>query len=219
MPATTIHDGHRPCSRCREIKLISAANFHRNARKTDGFSATCRECFKAIDRKRNQQRKVKRSAQSKAHYEKTRERKLALSAAWKAANRRRSYALDARSLRKRLARDPVFKFSRQISKSIRRTMNGLKRGKRWEIIVGYIVHELRQHLEAQFEDWMTWDNYGTWWHIDHRRPIAAFGLPSMASKDEIVARAKECWALSNLRPLEAKANMRKGARWDASPDL
>lgn len=98
-------------------------------------------------------------------------------------------------------------------------MNGLKRGKRWEALLGYTVHDLRAHLEAQFTQPMSWENYGTYWQIDHIKPIAAFGLPSKAQTEEIMEKAIACWALSNLQPLEARANASKGARWQDSPEM
>lgn len=42
---------------------------------------------------------------------------------------------------------------------------------------------------------------------DHARPIASFNFNSPDDKE-----FKDCWALSNLRPLEAKENMSKGSR-------
>lgn len=59
---------------------------------------------------------------------------------------------------------------------------------------------------------MNWENYGgrsddsrqTWW-IDHIKPQSQFLYESI--EDPLF---KECWDLSNLRPLEKKANMSKG---------
>lgn len=78
-----------------------------------------------------------------------------------------------------------------------------KNGQSWQNLVGYSVHELRRHIEAQLPPEWTWDNYGPVWVIDHKRPVASFDLPR---------QVKECWALSNLRPLEKMENHRKGAK-------
>jgi hypothetical protein len=75
-------------------------------------------------------------------------------------------------------------------------------------LIGCTITELRQHLEAQFTDGMTWHNYGKdGWHIDHIRPCASFDLSDSEQQ-------RQCFHYSNLQPLWALDNIRKGARWD-----
>jgi len=60
---------------------------------------------------------------------------------------------------------------------------------------------------------MTWDNHGTGkngkgmkeWHIDHIIPCCKFNL----SKDE---EQRKCFHYSNLQPLWASDNMKKGGK-------
>lgn len=73
-------------------------------------------------------------------------------------------------------------------------------------LIGCSIPQVRKHLESQFIDGMTWDNHGDW-HIDHIKPCAAFDL---TNEDE----QRECFHYSNLQPLWASENMRKGAKWD-----
>ncbi len=75
-------------------------------------------------------------------------------------------------------------------------------------LLGYTKYELKDHLESQFTDGMSWDNMSEW-HIDHIRPVASFNYTTTECED-----FKKCWALSNLQPLWAKDNMSKGNRWD-----
>lgn len=75
-------------------------------------------------------------------------------------------------------------------------------------LLGYTKYELRDHLESQFTDGMSWDNMGEW-HIDHIRPIASFDYDSTDHPD-----FKKCWALNNLQPLWAEDNLRKNDKWD-----
>jgi hypothetical protein len=72
-------------------------------------------------------------------------------------------------------------------------------------LLGCSTDELRIHLQKQFKRGMTWKNYGTAWHIDHKEPCASFDL----SKPEEQAR---CFHFSNLQPLWAAANSEKRAR-------
>lgn len=78
-----------------------------------------------------------------------------------------------------------------------------KGGKGWQEILGYSADELRRHLERQFLPGMNWENYGQW-HIDHILPVASFSFTSPDDDD-----FKACWAITNLRPLWAKDNIRK----------
>lgn len=69
----------------------------------------------------------------------------------------------------------------------------------------YSPKDLRARLEVQFKPGMGWHNYGDW-HIDHRIPIAR-----MVAKGE--TRQNIIHALSNLQPMWAEDNFKKGARW------
>jgi len=97
--------------------------------------------------------------------------------------------------------------------------NSSKKGKSCLKYLPFTIEELKNHLESHFDIWMTWENHGvyrintwddndpsTWvWHIDHIIPCDA--LPYTSMEDE---NFKKCWALSNLRPLSAKENIKKG---------
>jgi hypothetical protein len=73
-------------------------------------------------------------------------------------------------------------------------------------VLGYSWADLRAHLEAQFLDGMTWENWATVWELDHIKPVSLFHYTSVA--DPLFL---ECWALSNLRPLWRDANAKKSA--------
>jgi hypothetical protein len=103
--------------------------------------------------------------------------------------------------------DPKFRLDGNITTLLSISLKGKKAGKRWEELVGYTIKELMEHLEKQFDDKMTWDNYGSYWWLDHIKPVSLFHY---SSPTELSFR--ECWALKNLRPLEKAANMKKGNR-------
>lgn len=62
---------------------------------------------------------------------------------------------------------------------------------------------LRGRLESFFRPGMTWDNYGPIWHVDHIRPCSSFDLTHLSQQ-------RECFHYSNLQPLFAVDNLRKG---------
>jgi hypothetical protein len=84
---------------------------------------------------------------------------------------------------------------------------GAKQGRHWECLVSFTLSQLKTHLEKRFDDKMSWDNYGAYWHIDHKIPVAAFNFNVPEDLD-----FKRCWALNNLQPLESKENQRKSAK-------
>lgn len=90
----------------------------------------------------------------------------------------------------------------KIRRSFRTRVRDLLSGKQKSSLkLPYSSAELRLHLERQFVGSMSWENYGTYWHIDHIVPLSQF------APDDGVA-----WCLSNLRPLEAKKNLEKSDR-------
>jgi hypothetical protein len=69
-------------------------------------------------------------------------------------------------------------------------------------LVGCSTEFLKEHLEKQFKNNMSWDNYGTW-HVDHIIPLS-----SAKNTEEL---NKLCH-YTNLQPLWAQENMSKGSK-------
>jgi len=122
----------------------------------------------------------------------------------------------------KLATDPIFKFKEYFSNLFRYSMTRNKLSKNNKStfeFLGYSLDELKNHIEKQFESWMTWENQGaydhvvwndddpsTWkWQLDHIQPQSTFTFSSIQDED-----FKKCWTLENLRPLSAKQNYLDG---------
>lgn len=60
-------------------------------------------------------------------------------------------------------------------------------------------------IASQFKRGMKWENYGSIWHIDHIEPLARFDVSDQNDM-------KRAWHYSNLRPLKAAENLKKGAK-------
>lgn len=69
-------------------------------------------------------------------------------------------------------------------------------------LLGCSIEYLKYHLEFQFKQGMSWDNYGKW-HIDHKIPCASFDLSDPEQQ-------KICFHYTNLQPLWMLDNVRKG---------
>jgi hypothetical protein len=114
-------------------------------------------------------------------------------------------------LLERLKTDPKFKLDHIVSCSIYKCLKSKGLSKKetgWEKAVGYTVEHLKEYLEKQFDDKMTWENHGTYWHIDHIKPKSLFEYDSVDHPE-----FKKCWSLDNLRPLEAKENLKKSNKY------
>jgi len=85
-------------------------------------------------------------------------------------------------------------------------LKGANKSDTTKSLLGCSVAELKLHLSAQFKPGMTWENYGPVWHVDHIKPCAKFDL---SRSDE----QKKCFHFSNLQPLFAVENIRKGAAY------
>ena len=132
---------------------------------------------------------------------------------WREENRERVRESKRNWEKEKYHTDPCYKLRTLTSKMVRQS---LKEGKGGESMLPYVdwnsYKELKEHLESQFEDWMTWENHGVWhptekrWHIDHIKPQSVL-LEGVTSMDD--PKFRECWALENLRPLEAMENILK----------
>lgn len=111
----------------------------------------------------------------------------------------------------KLKHDKRFMMDGAFSKAIRKELKrrNLRKPKPWEALLGYTAEQLMAHLEALFKPGMTWENYGSHWHIDHIRPKSWFVYETV--EDEAF---RKCWALENLQPLEALENSAKGNRYE-----
>lgn len=165
-------------------------------------------------------------AYRKIYYEKNKLKERAQSTAWekrnpdnkKASNKR--YTTKHRDLIKSKRKSPEYKSRKnerarhrylsdpnyRILKRIRASFTQALRlyGRHPKVcsvtqLVGCTMFELRQYLESKFEPGMTWDNI----HIDHIRPCKFFNFSDPVQQ-------KECFHYSNLQPLFAEDNIRKG---------
>jgi len=112
-----------------------------------------------------------------------------------------------RAVKRKRDSDPMRKIAKRCRSMIRYTLTNPKSKPTFEHF-DFTKEELFAHIESLFTDGMSWDNMSEW-HIDHIRPVASFNFTSEDCED-----FKECWALSNLQPLWASDNSKKGAKWN-----
>ena len=68
-------------------------------------------------------------------------------------------------------------------------------------LIGCTHKELKIHIESQFKNGMTFDNYGEW-ELDHIYPISKFNLDD-------INEVKKCFNYKNIQPLWKLENIKK----------
>ena len=111
--------------------------------------------------------------------------------------------------RNRKATDPLYKLISNFRTAIYQVLkeSNVEKNKSYFDILGYTPEELINHLEKQFKDDMTWDNYGVW-HVDHKLPITSFDIQGMGDEEFM-----KCWCLDNLQPMWGEENIRKSTNY------
>ena len=105
----------------------------------------------------------------------------------------------AARITRRRHEDVQFRLAGNLRNALRRAVKasgGRKPGRTVELL-GCSVAEFKSYIEAQWQEGMSWDNWGRTvdcWQLDHKRPIASFDLT-----DEAQVRA--CFHFSNYQPL------------------
>src|SRR5690554_1419707 len=194
------------CTKCKNS--LPPDMFYRNSQYPDGLHPHCKSCKAEKDRARYQRKKEEICKAQRARHKKNAESYRA-----NARQRYKKRMSDPKERehilrrknewsKQRSKKDPSYRINRSMSREVSRQIR--KGGKGWKDIVGYTLGDLMSHLERQFDSKMSWENYGSYWHIDHIVPKSSFKIKSAGDKEFM-----ECWSLSNLRPLPAILNLKK----------
>ena len=161
-----------------------------------------------------------KSVSDKKYYQKNKEKRLKYFSDWQKENRDylngyhkewRDKNIDRHRKNKRTyektrkANDPIYKLINNFRTAIYQVLkeNNVQKNGHYFDILKYTPEELINHLEKQFKDGMTWDNYGDW-HVDHITPISVHNIVEIGDEEFM-----KCWSLENLQPLWGEENIRK----------
>lgn len=166
------------CVRCHIFKDFSEFNKDKGGKY--GLSSWCRQCQTNYDKIRN--KTDKRKLQNKQNWQK--------------------YG-DIYNLRtkEKYYNNINYRISRVFSTNLVQALKDNKSERQWETLIPYTLQKLKEHLESQFTPEMNWDNYGSYWEIDHIIPKGQFIYKTTEDKE-----FKICWSLANLRPLTITEN-------------
>lgn len=180
-------------------------DFNNRKRSKDGKRTQCRSCENAYSAAWKKQNPEKHAQLNKKSYD-----RLSQSSEWKA--KKAEYwrlmriknpdlfkAIQDRRLNK-IRGTLEYKLS-VASRNLMKRVNTGHNSKK----VSYTAQKLKQRIEFNFRNGMSWDNWGDW-HIDHTKPVKRF-------LDQGITDITIINALCNLRPLWAKDNLSKGAKF------
>ena len=219
------------CPKCKKEKLLSAEFFYRNKSKKSGLCSHCKECILKQVKEYNQRPEVKeRKREYMKRYGKEYRQRPEMKEYMKrygkeyrqkpeVKERRREREKEyyhkpevkervLEYMKEKYKNNPEYRLSSCVRSSLLQSLKKfkLKKEDRTFETLDYTLLELVNHLESQFNERMSWDNYGSYWHLDHIRPVSSFSFKSTDCPE-----FKECWSLSNLQPLEASENISKNS--------
>jgi len=203
----------KKCTKCKQIKILN--DFAKNRRTKSGLSSHCKKCkiiYALISQEKN---KVQRKKYMKEYikYNKNRLKKLQqeryrknriqiLKQAKKYYENNKKEIMRKTKLKRK--NNPSLRLRHVLSNRIHKIITRGDNSILTMQLLDCSIEFFKQHLEKQFKPGMSWNNYGKW-HIDHIIPCARFNLSNPEEQ-------KKCFHYTNLRPLWAEENLRKGSK-------
>ena len=125
---------------------------------------------------------------------------------WRLKNKEYSKKYLSKYEKKRRKIDPNFKLIKNMRTRIWFALKRKYKSKSTIKLLGCSIEECWQHLESKFQPGMTRENHGLW-HVDHIKPCSSFDL-------RCPVQQLACFHYTNLQPLWAIDNIKKGAKYD-----
>ena len=208
-PTSDFYRGRKKCKPCRQA--TSKINYEKNKEKNKEkrklhYQENKKEIYQRIDRwRKKNEEKVK--LYHKKYWIANRTDFIAYQKEYQKKNKvdLRKKANKRESERRKI--DVGYRIQRNLKARVYFAVKekGSRKHARTMELVGCTIEFLKSHLEKQFDHRMTWDNYCSFWEVDHIIPLSSFDL----TKEE---EQKKAFHWSNLQPLEGKENRSKGAK-------
>lgn len=197
------------CSKCGVEKAL--CEFHRHRTSAGGYRRVCKDCRKAYAAANKERIAKTTKTYREANKDKIRERRKVYREANKekiSAKHRTPAYKQRRSERRKERRqeDCAYRLRKIVSKHVWAAIKkqGSTKGGSTFSALPYTPSDLVEHIEKQFDETMTWENYGTYWEVDHIYPQSLLPYDSFDHPN-----FHKCWALDNLQPLEKSVNRAK----------
>jgi hypothetical protein len=160
---------------------------------------------KVADKKYREKNKEKLSKKHKDWYENNKEKWNEYIKEYREKNRDKIKQLKRNYEKTRKTNDPLYKLISNFRTAIYQVLkeNRVDKNQSYFDVLQYTPEQLIVHLEKQFTEGITWENYGEW-HVDHKLPISSFNIQKMGDSEFM-----KCWSLENLQPMWGEENIRK----------
>ena len=167
-----------------------------------------REKNKEKIKKYREKNKEKISEYFKKYYQKNKEARKKYIKKWRKKNKKAVSKYVNEWQRQKRKNDINYKIKTNLRRRINEVLTRNKNTKRTIEFLDCSISQLWDFLESKFQPGMSKENYGVYgWHIDHKIPCAAFDL-------RCPVQQLACFHYSNLQPLWAKDNIKKGAKYE-----
>jgi hypothetical protein len=197
----------KPCKKCGINKSID--NYRKYTDKENTYAITCKKCLNELDKARKINLRLKKSETYKAICEKCAEEKpLKYFAKLKKFYKKKicilCYPVFLTEQKNEWCKNETktnmnYRLKKSLAARLRCVM--VKNDSTMNYI-GCNIQYLREWFEYNFTNDMDWDNYGSYWSIDHIIPVCKFNLTDENER-------LECWNWSNLMPVTVKYNSSK----------
>jgi hypothetical protein len=184
------------CSKCKEEKEV--CEFGKDKTKKSGHKSQCKECVNITSNKYKLLNPDKIKLSRKKTYEKHFD-KISIK---KKEYERKNKIKDNIRRKNKYHSDPSYKLKVNLRRRISfylKSKNIIKTNTTFDI-VGCSPEFLKEHIEKQFTEGMSWDLLGKHIHIDHIIPLS-----SSKNENELY----ELCRYTNLQPLWAEDNLKK----------
>lgn len=94
-----------------------------------------------------------------------------------------------------------YRLKDNLRRRLQKTLKDVPRKKKAHELLGCSIRHFKKHLESQFTEGMSWENYGEW-HVDHIIPCMNFDMTKASNHGK-------CFHYKNLRPLWGDDNRKR----------
>ena len=196
------------CNKCKKTKNF--LDFHKDRTHKDGLRSLCKSCIRQYQHQNKEQIFKKTKEYRKNNKEKIRETKRK----YRERNRESVRAASSKRQNIRWKTDIEFKLRHIIRVRLGKALKNNQKVGSGVDDLGCSIMQLKEFLEKQFynhpvtSEVMNWSNHRhDGWHIDHIKPLSSFNLTDRK-------QFLEACHYTNLQPLWALENLRKGAKND-----